>query len=448
MAAMPATGAPPQDDAAMILDDWTATVTGLDLPLTRSGLDSWQWRRLAETLAFARAASPFYRRQPGWPRDLPADWTDFRRLPFTTAADLAAGDPPLVALSEAEIAHGATLPTSGTEAAPKPVPFTAEEREATMAAFSAGMAVFTRPGDTVLVAFPGERSGSIGEGLVTAVARIGARPVLVPWSLPPLDLGRRIALERADVVAGPPVRLLAAARSLDGQGWALPRVRAVLSSADRLTASLRAALQQIWQAEVFDHWGMTETGLAGAIECARHDGLHLDETNILAEIVDPETGAPRPDGQTGELVVTTLRRRALPLIRYRTGDLAAITRAPCRCGSRLARLKLGDGRVRAGYRLPQGCLTRGALDEALFAVEGVTDFSAAIRPGEPPQLSIRVGAPDHWRRPKLLQHCRAALQELPLLNDALLGGALTLDLAEAATAVVDATGKRQLRVET
>ena len=98
-------------------------------------------------------------------------------------------------------------------------------------------------------------------------------------------------------------------------------------------------------AEIFQHWGMTETGYGGAVDCAGHCGCHLRENELWVEVVDVDSGAPAPAGAVGEVVVTTLRRRAVPLIRYRTGDLARLVEEPCRCGSILARLDGFAGRV-------------------------------------------------------------------------------------------------------
>jgi phenylacetate-coenzyme A ligase PaaK-like adenylate-forming protein len=145
-------------------------------------------------------------------------------------------------------------------------------------------------------------------------------------------------------------------------------------------------------------------------------------------------------------VITTLRRRGLPLIRYRTGDLASLTRAPCRCGSPLARLRKVEGRVGAGFALPGGQITMALLDEVLFSVEGVTDFSATVTsgPDNAPNLSIVLGAPPHWQRPALQVHCRGALREAAPIGAALATGALTLAMSEGGRPLLDHGGKRRL----
>ena len=82
-----------------------------------------------------------------------------------------------------------------------------------------------------------------------------------------------------------------------------------------------------------------------AFECVRKHGMHLWEDHFLAEIIDPQTGEPLPDGQPGELVLTTLCREALPLLRYRTRDITAFIPEPCPCGRTHRRLQRITGRA-------------------------------------------------------------------------------------------------------
>ena len=108
----------------------------------------------------------------------------------------------------------------------------------------------------------------------------------------------------------------------------------MLLSSDHVAESLARSLAVAWGAEVFRHWGMTETGYGGAVDCDFHCGCHLREDELLVEVVDPEIGAPAPAGAVGEIVVSTLRRRGAPLLRYRTGDLARLIDEPCRADRR------------------------------------------------------------------------------------------------------------------
>jgi len=102
----------------------------------------------------------------------------------------------------------------------------------------------------------------------------------------------------------------------------------------------RKRIQESFGAKTFDHVGMTEMGAYG-FECEHQCGLHINEDEFIAEMIDPVTGHEIVDGQKGELVLTNLGRIGMPLIRYRTGDLSVISREPCACGRHWARLMGG-----------------------------------------------------------------------------------------------------------
>jgi len=431
--------------SAATLDPWMAARMGLAAPLTRQAIDAWQLARLNETIAHARVASPFYRAQRDWTDGPLARIDDLARLPFTTAADLLANDPPLLALSQSAIARVVTLETSGTSGSPKRLHFTPDDLESTIDFFHHGMALFARPGDRAAIAFPGRRPGGIAAGLTISLRRLGVTPLVAP-SLDPLALAAWLRDERPDVVAGPPVPLLAAARFAAHDGGAPIRPRAVLVSSDYVAESVARGLAVAWGAEVFRHWGMTETGYGGAVDCAFHCGCHLREDELLVEVVDPASGAPAPAGAIGEIVISTLRRRGTPLLRYRTGDLARLIESPCACGSALKRLDGLAGRVGAGARLPSGGeLTLPRLDEALFALDAVSDFAAVVEIGAPTTLKLSIAAPPPLRVAATLDAIGLRLAEEPVIGEALRAGALRLDSAFAEVAI-SSIAKRRLAI--
>ncbi|PYN13417.1 MAG: phenylacetate--CoA ligase [Candidatus Rokuibacteriota bacterium] len=150
---------------------------------------------------------------------------------------------------------------------------------------------------------------------------------------------------------------IARARSID---LAKLRVRTTVHAGEPGAGipAVRARIEAGWGARAFDHAGMTEMGAYG-YECAAQAGLHVTESEFIAEVVDPATGAPARDG---ELVLTNLGRVGSPIVRYRTGDHVRLAEAPCGCG-------------RTFRRLEGGIL--GRLDDMLI-VRGVNVFPTAI----------------------------------------------------------------------
>jgi phenylacetate-coenzyme A ligase PaaK-like adenylate-forming protein len=130
----------------------------------------------------------------------------------------------------------------------------------------------------------------------------------------------------------------------DGAGRS--SLKAGLFGAEPWTDELRARIGDLLGLRALDIYGLSEViGPGVAAECYEAaDGLHVNEDHFIVEAIDPATGRPVPDGTPGELVFTTVTKQALPLLRYRTGDIASLNREPCRCGRTLARMSKIIGR--------------------------------------------------------------------------------------------------------
>jgi phenylacetate-CoA ligase len=168
--------------------------------------------------------------------------------------------------------------------------------------------------------------------------------------------------------------------------------------------AVRARIEAAWGAPAYDHAGMTEIGAYG-FECDARAGLHVNEAEFIAEIVDPVTGAP---AEAGELVLTNLGRAGSPLVRYRTGDLVRRAARPCACG-------------RTFLRLDGGIL--GRVDDMLI-VRGVNVFPSALE-----GIVRRFAAVDEFQ---VEVYRRGAMDEVRLLVE-LDGGAAEVAVALAET---------------
>ncbi|MGH2349051.1 MAG: phenylacetate--CoA ligase family protein [bacterium] len=125
------------------------------------------------------------------------------------------------------------------------------------------------------------------------------------------------------------------------------KLRCGILGAEPWTEAMRAEIEQKLGIDAVNIYGLTEIiGPGVSVECVEEkNGMHVFEDHFLVEVIDPQTGDPVPEGQFGELVFTTLSKEALPVIRYRTGDIASVTSAPCRCGRTLARMSRVVGRT-------------------------------------------------------------------------------------------------------
>jgi phenylacetate-CoA ligase len=148
-------------------------------------------------------------------------------------------------------------------------------------------------------------------------------------------------------------------------------LRAGVFGAEPWTDSMRKHIEGATNIAAYDIYGLSEIiGPGVAIECPKHDGLHIFEDHFYPEIIDPETGKVLPDGQEGELVLTTLSKWAMPMIRYRTRDITALLPGTCPCGRTLRRMR------RIGRRSDDMLIIRGVnvypsqIEAVLLEVEG------------------------------------------------------------------------------
>jgi len=412
-----------------------------------AAIAAYQLDRLRATLAWVRRRSPFYRdRLAGLPAGFPGDLGDLARLPFTTAGDLARDHLAMLCLSQDRVARVVTLRTSGTTAQPKRLYFSDQDLELTLDFFHQGMSTLVEPGGCVLVMLPGRTPDSVGDLLARALARLEVRGVLHGPLGDPGQALRAAADQGADCLAGIPVQVLALAEHPEA-GRLSGAVRSVLLTTDYVPRALSARVSRAWGCEVFEHYGMTETGLGGGVDCRAHCGYHLRGADLYYEVVEPESGAPLPPGREGELVVTTLTRQAMPLIRYRTGDLGRLLPEACPCGGVTPRLDRVPGRLANRLDLGGGAwLPMWRLDEALFEVAGVLDYRAGLRAdgrGRRLKLTVQAGPGE---RPGLAAQVERAAAALPELGRALDEGELTLEPVEITRAAwaSDGTTKRTL----
>jgi len=215
-----------------------------------------------------------------------------------------------------------------------------------------------------LIAFPFTGPFGLGELIAQAVERLGAAPIKAGFGQ---TWGELIALVREtqpETYIGFPVTLLSLAR-IYGEDFPIKRV---LVSGDACPQGVMEALEAALGSSLYPHYGSRECGLGGAVTCPAFEGMHLRENHIIPEIID-ENGNVLPDGQYGELVLTTIGAEAMPLIRYRTGDHTRIL-PPCNCGGVTKRLDTVSRR--------EGAVSMEELDSILFPIPGMVDYRAGF----------------------------------------------------------------------
>jgi phenylacetate-coenzyme A ligase PaaK-like adenylate-forming protein len=343
-------------------------------------LEDYQLRRLNEIIDYARRNSPFYRRHLASLSASPLTaLSDIARIPFTTPSDIAHDSFGFLAVRQNDVARIVTLRTSESTGEAKRLFFTEEDLELTVDFFHHGMSTLVRPGQRVVVLLPSERPDSVGDLLARGLRRMDVQALVYGPVTDPLHAAGAIASFGAHCLVGIPTQVIAVARSRTGAAIRKGSIESILLNTDYTPRAIAETLEGIWDCRVFTHYATTEMGLGGGVECEALDGYHLREGDLYFEVVDHQTGEACSDGAIGEVVFTTLTRRGMPLIRYRTGDIARIIPEPCPCGSVLRRMERVRGRWDDAVRLSLECtLTLSDMDEALFRLPDLLDYRVTV----------------------------------------------------------------------
>jgi phenylacetate-CoA ligase len=283
--------------------------------------------------------------------------------------------------------------SSGTHAEPTVVGYTRADLENWTKVTARGMAMAgVRPGMVIHNAY-GYGLFTGGLGFHQGGERIGATVVPVSGG----RSGRQAMLLRdlgAHVLASTPSYALVIAQALADAGFdpASTPLELGLLGGEPWTEELRAEIDRTLGIRAVNFYGLSEMcGPGVATEClTARDGLHVQEDHFLVEVINPEDGTPAPPGTGGELVFTTLTKEALPLIRYRTGDLGTVTLEPCRCGRTTARLTRLAGR-RDDMMIIRGVnLFPSHVEQLVLSVDGVAPHWRLIleRPGPMDELTL------------------------------------------------------------
>lgn len=412
------------------LDSWIGSKIGVGKPLaglTAETLVNYQLGKMRETIEYARRNSAFYRSHfsslPGTTMSI----DDLAHLRFTTAEDIQRGPYAFLCVPQGDIARIVTLHSSGTTGPSKRLFFTAEDLELTIDFFCHGMSTLVHSGQKVLILLPGNKPDSVGDLLSRALKRLDVEGLIHG---PVLDVEKAVAdilRHEIDCLVGIPVQVLEIVRSRAASAIEPGMIKSVLLSTDHVPESITREVGRRWNCPVFNHYGMTEMGLGGGVDCRAFAGYHLREADLYIEVVDPETGKIKEGGQVGEVVFTTLTRKGMPLIRYRTGDMGRFIQRACPCGSVLRLMEPVRGRWRDVARL--GCgISVGLheMDEVLFALPWLLDFRPVLSTGhggrEHLEITVYARAREDVDEAEVLD----ALMKIPELNVAFAGGFLRL----------------------
>lgn len=325
--------------------------------LSREIIESIQLKKLNGLLLREKLQGRYYSNLPAEVKSL----EELSTFPFTTDEDLAANAPGMLLVSQAYVQRVLSDATSGTTGSAKRVFYTEKDCENTIRLFEAGIGEFVSEGNSTMICMPFSGAFGLGELIAEAVRRLGARPIKTGTGKTYGEIQKVLENEKPDTFIGMPAHLLGILRLFGKCG-----LERALVSGDACPDTVLSECEKLLGTRLYPHYGSREMGLGGAICCSAHEGMHLRENHVIAEIIDGN-GRVLPYGEYGELVITTIGMEALPLIRYRTGDYTRILPFDCPCGSSVLRLDTIHREKTADIE---------KTDNIVFSFPGVIDYMA------------------------------------------------------------------------
>ena len=350
---------------------WNQTKECMD----RGELKKLQSERLVKMVSYVYHNVPYYREkmqkagvEPGDIRGL----EDIEKLPFTTYEDLNKAYPfGLAAVPKSELVR--VHASSGTTGKPKIAVYTRRDIDtwSECAARCLTMAGVTRD-DVIQVGYGyGLFTGGLGAhygaeyvGALVLPMSTGNTKKLIDMMI---DCG-------ATAIACTPSYLLHVAEDLQKAGLVDKiKLKTAICGAEPWTNEMRASIEKQLGIKAYDIYGLTEIlGPGVAADCDAHAGLHIWEDHFLPEILDPATLKAVPEGQSGELVITTLTKEGMPMIRYRTKDLTSLETSKCSCGRTMARIQRFKGRTDDMLIIRGVNVFPSQVEAALLTIDGTT----------------------------------------------------------------------------
>ena len=315
---------------------------------SREQIRAWQDERLVETVEHAYKNVEFYRRKMDEKGIKPSDIKsvdDLCKLPFLTKADLRDAYPyGLLAVPREDAVR--IQSTSGTTGKRVVAFYTQDDidlwedccaRAIVAAGGTRSDVVQVSYGYGLFTGGPGLNGGSHKVGCLTLPMSSGNTARQIQFIQ---DLG-------ATILCCTPSYAAFIGETFEEMGIGPEEIplKAGIFGAEAWTQEMRRDIEKKLGIRAYDIYGLTElSGPGVSFECAEQTGMHINEDHFIAEIIDPDTGEVLPEGSKGELVFTSITKKAFPMLRYRTRDICVLTREPCSCGRTHVKMSKPMGR--------------------------------------------------------------------------------------------------------
>lgn len=350
--------------------------------IDREVFEQYQLHKFRTQMAYVMENSYYYKKkygEAGITPDMIRTMDDLDKVPLTEPADLAEEPNYFLCPSQSKIAR--TFSTSGTTGKNKRLFYTKDDLFNIIDSIAAALrSAGLKSNETLQIMFPAVVAWDPSLMLESACKVAGLKSVVCS-AVDVDEQMRSVKDNRTKVIIGLTsfiYRITVMARDkFDLRSFGL---KAIICSSEPLSEAVRREMEDAWGCKCLSQYGMTEMGLATAIECYVQTGLHINEADFLVEVIDPDTGRRLPPGEEGELVWTALSFQGSPLLRYRSYDISKFMLPPCECGHiTIGKMGKPKGRRDAATKIGLGDRIFPVLfDEAIMNVKGVLNYQLVI----------------------------------------------------------------------
>lgn len=364
--------------------------------ISKDELKILQLKRLQDVVKRAYENVPYYKKRFDdlglKPEDI-KNLDDIQKLPLTTKDDLRAAYPfGMFAVPRQEIVEVHT--SSGTTGKPTVSGYTREDLEIWSEVMARGLTMFGVNEDDLIQNTHGYGLFTGGFGVHYGAQKIGATviPISTGQTRRQIEIMQDFGTTVLIVTPSYGLYLAEVAQEEGHQGEDL-KLKSIGFGAEMWTEEMRQELQKRFNAPAYNIYGLTEImGPGVALECQEQDGLHVMEDHFYPEIIDSETMEVLEDGKKGELVITTLSRHGMPIIRFRTKDVTSLRRSECACGRTHVKMDRITGRTDDMLKIRGVAVFPSQIEKALLKMDGIEPHYQIIvtRPQHLDEMEVQV----------------------------------------------------------
>ena len=398
--------------------------------VSKEDVQKYKMFKLRKMLNYVYEKSPYFKKHFDEQNIKPGDiktFEDMVKIPLTEPEDLAENPNNFLCVPQGEILRGFT--TSGTSGRVKRTLYTMDDLlrigESIIAGFKM---VGMTGGDSVQITFPIVAEWDPWFLLEKAVQLAGAKPILAGMLSVEEQL-KKLKESKATMIIGIASYIhrltRVAKKAVDLKNFG---IKGIILSAEPWPEAAREEIQEAWECKAYSQYGTVEMGLAVSLECDARDGLHLNDADFFVECIDSETGEQLKLGEGGELVFTTLSRRGMPLIRYRSYDISWLIDETCGCGaSTIQKMGKVKGRLDMQHKIGYGKKIYPLLfDEGLVKIPNIINWQVVIEEEEAKdKITIKVEATETPSEEELKNKIVEELMKIEEITESLAKAAIT-----------------------